>query len=90
VAGESIYIVDCWILKIVGKLVPKKESYARFRGGIISEKGILELWDGNNRAYNIDFSSLLAEHFLDFGAYINDFEHISSQVEKVCEQIAKV
>jgi len=58
----------------VGKFSPKKESYARFKGGSINDKGELEIWDGNNRAYRIDLSSLLAQNFLDFGNYINDYD----------------
>lgn len=40
-AEEAFYIVDCWLLKILTKVVPKKEAYARFRCGSINEKNEL-------------------------------------------------
>lgn len=37
-AEEAFYIVDCWMLRILKKVVPKKEAYARFKGGSFTDK----------------------------------------------------
>lgn len=87
-AGECFYIVDCWLLKIMGKVIPKKESYARFQGGSISNDLKLQIYDGNNRSYTLDVSTLFVEHYLDFGIYINAFDKTVNEIEKVCEAIA--
>lgn len=86
-AEESFYIVDLWLLKIMGKVSPKKESYARFRGGKILDHLDLELFDGNNRCYTIDVSALFSEYYLDFGNYIVDFDKTMAQVTSLIEDI---
>jgi hypothetical protein len=58
----------------MGKVTPKKESYARFLAGTISDTLELHIQDGNNRDYAMDLSALFADHFLDFGIYINNFD----------------
>ena len=77
-AEESFYVVDLWLLKIVGKVAPRKEGFARFRGGRIDEHLQLEIFDNCNRSYYTDLTPIFAEHFLDFGNYIADFSKISS------------
>jgi hypothetical protein len=59
-AEECFYIVDLWLLKIMGKVSPKKESYARFQSGSISGDLKLKILDGNNRSYTIEVSRLFS------------------------------
>ena len=73
-AEESFYVVDCWVLKFWTKVVPKKQAYARFKGGSINAANELELFDGNNRSYKYSLNPLFNEHFLDFGYTINNFD----------------
>jgi hypothetical protein len=86
-AEEAFYVVDCWLLKILTKVVPKKEAYARFKGGSFNEQNELEISDGNNRAYRYPLHSLLTQHFLDFGNTINDFAKSEAEIDAVCTQL---
>lgn len=71
----------------MGKVSPKKETYARFRSGSIQKDLKLIILDGNNRSYTIDVSSIFKEHFLDFGNYILNFDIIIQEIDTVCQKI---